>query len=88
MDVLFYESNYLINITHKSSLRLIPNDHESSLVELFRENTDAKNHQRNIQILLRQVLKVTKVLSPPITGGIFNHARPKITTTLEIFRKL
>ena len=39
--------------THECSLRLTLNDHESSLVELHRENSDIANHQRSIQILLK-----------------------------------
>ena len=63
----------LINKTHKYSLRLILNDHESSLMELLRrENNDMINHKRNIQMLLIVILKTTKNLAPAIIEGMFN----------------
>ena len=61
----------LINEVHERSLRLITNDENNSFEALLENNIDIIVHQRNLQILMTDVYKITKGEAPTIIKNLF-----------------
>ena len=76
--------NNLINKIHTSSLRIVTSDKNSYYEDLLKLNNQITVYQRNLQVLMTEVFKITNGLSPPIMD-IFSYF-VKILITFEMFK--
>ena len=79
------KSNNLINKIHESSLRIVTSDKNSCYEDLLNLNNQITVYQRNLQVLMTEVFKITNGLSPPIMD-IFSYF-VKTLITFEIFKQ-
>ena len=61
----------LINKTQERSLRLITNDKTSTFEHLLQINNEITTHQRNLQLLMVDVLKLINDFAQPIVEDLF-----------------
>ena len=64
------KSNYLIKKVHERSLRIVSGDKYRSFKSLLSMCKVIKNHQRNLQGLMKETYKIINGISPPIMGKI------------------
>ena len=60
-----------INRLHERCLRIIYGDKQSSFEELLEKDSSVSIHERNIQILVTEMYKVSKGMSPPQITELF-----------------
>ena len=63
--------NNKINQLHKRALKIVYNDHHSSFEELLEKDKSISVHQKNLQILVTEIYKVKKNISPKIMSKVF-----------------
>ena len=64
-------NNTKINKLHKRCLRIIYNDKMSSFKNLLENDDSASVHNRNLQVLAADILKINRGISSFIMKGIF-----------------
>ena len=64
-------NNRKINQLHERCLRIIYNDKQSSFIKLLEKDNSVSTHQRNLQILAIEMLKVSNGLPPVLMNNIF-----------------
>ena len=57
-------SNNYINNIYERSLRIVTNDKNSNFEDLLKSNNQITVHQRNLQVLMKEVFKIINGLSP------------------------
>ena len=65
------KSNSRVNKFHERALRIVYQDYASSFTELLEKDNSTTIHNRNIQLLATELLKVKNGLSPPFMNEIF-----------------
>ena len=65
------ENNNKMNSLHERYLRIICNDKRSSFNGILEKNGSVSIHERNIEILAKEMFKVSKNLAPPQMYEIF-----------------
>ena len=65
-------SNNLINRIHKSSLRTVYNDTNSTFQELLKRNRSVSIHHKNIHTLTMEVFKVVNSICQPFMKTFFD----------------
>ena len=63
--------NHKINKLHERALKVVYNDHFSSIEELFSKDKSVIVHQRNLQMLATEMYEILNGLSPDITEDTF-----------------
>ena len=63
--------NNRINKIHERSLRIVYDDHKSTVRELLTEDNSFTIHERNIQILATVLYKVVNGIAPEIMSQVF-----------------
>ena len=63
--------NNKINRIHERALRLFYKDKKSTFDELLKKDNSVKIHIKNIQVLVTEMFKVKKKLSPKIINTVF-----------------
>ena len=76
--------NSLINKIRERSLRIVTNHKNSNFEDLFKSNNQITVHQRNLQVLMKEVFKIINGLSQPIMDRFLYFAKRLII--FEIFR--
>ena len=79
-------SNSLVNNVHERALRIIQDDHNSSYAELLKTKNERTIHQQNINVLMKEIYKFEKNLSPPLTDDMFQVR--KINYDLRRFQRI
>ena len=69
-------TNNKINNLHERCLRVIYSDKISSFKELLERDGPVLIHNRNLQTLASEMLKVYNNIAPPIFTEIFNKRNP------------
>ena len=64
-------ANKFINKTLERSLRLIKIDKNSTFEHLLQANNEITTHQRNVQVLMVEILKMINGFAPPIMKDLF-----------------
>ena len=71
------ESNRKINRLHERCLRTICNDKQSSFDELLEKDGSVSIHERNFQVLLTEMYKISNDLSTPLMKDVFSNKHKK-----------
>ena len=64
-------ANNFINKTLERFLRLLKNDKPSTFEHLLHANNEITTHQRNVQVLMVEVIKMINGFAPPIIKDLF-----------------
>ena len=62
--------NSKINSAHERTLKIIYNDRELSFKELLRKDNPVSIHQRNLQVLEKEIFKIKNNTTPEILNEI------------------
>ena len=65
------KSNNRINKINERSKRIVTDDKNSNFKDLLEPNNQITVHQRNLQVLMTQVIKIINSLSPQIMDNFF-----------------
>ena len=65
------KTNNLINKVHERSLRTVSGDNHSSFKSLLSKSKEIAFHQRNLQVLMREIYQIINGISPPIMENLF-----------------
>ena len=65
------KTNHLINKVHERSLRTVSGDNHSSFKSLLSKSKEIAFHQRNLQVLMREIYQIINGLSPLIMENLF-----------------
>ena len=63
--------NFQVNKLHERALRIVYQDYVSSFTELLEKYNSTTKHNKNIQLLATELLKVKNGLPPPFMNEIF-----------------
>ena len=63
--------NNLINKLHERSLRAVSGDNHRSFKSLLSRSKEIAFHQRNLQVLMREIYQIINGISPPIMENLF-----------------
>jgi len=63
--------NNKINKIHERALRIVYDDANSSFKELLTKDNSVTIHDRNLQVLVTEMFKIKKGISPEIMGDVF-----------------
>ena len=65
------KANNLINRIHERSIRIVSGNIESNFENLLEKNKEITIPQRNLLVLMTEVLKIINRYAPPIMGNVF-----------------
>ena len=65
------ESNNLLNKIHERFLRITYKNQKTSYHNLLETNNELTIHQRNLQVVMKEIYKIVNDVAPPIMNSLF-----------------